>query len=411
LDETQTIEWVGLADLYPNPANPRLNDAAVGPVADSLRRFGWQQPIVAKPSGEVVAGHTRLRAAEKLGLNRIPVLRFSGSDLDAVAYGIADNKTASIAEWDEPALAKLLAQLQAEDALEGVGFSDAEIAALLRAAETEVELDDPGPGELPADPVTQPGDLWLLGPHRVLCGDATRAEDLARVTDGRLADLVWTDAPYGVSYSGGTDEALTIQNDELRGPELERFLSQAFGATLAVTKPGSVWYVAAPAGPQFLEFAKALSALGIWRQTLVWVKDSLVLGHSDFHYRHEALFYGWKPGASHREPPDRKGDTVWECPRPRSSPDHPTMKPLPLVQRALEASSVPGELVLDPFMGSGTTLLAAESCGRVAAGLELDPRYADVGVRRWEEATGGQAVLDGSGAPFAEIARERRGAG
>jgi len=407
------IERVPLDSLVLDPANARLHGGTnLDAIQASLRRFGQAEPLVVRREDRlVIAGNGRLAAMKALGWTGCDVVLLDVGQLDATALAIALNRTAELASWDDAVLGKLLTHLQAEGALAGTGFTDDEVATLLRAAEPAVELDDPGPGELPAEPVTQPGDLWLLGPHRILFGDATRSEDLARVTDGRLADLVWTDPPYGVAYTGGTEQALTIENDDLRGADLERLLLQAFGATLAVTKPGGVWYVAAPAGPQFLEFAKVLSELGIWRQTLVWVKDALVLGHSDFHYRHEALFYGWKPGAAHREPPDRKGDSVWECPRPRSSPDHPTMKPLALVQRALEASSATGELVLDPFMGSGTTVLAAESCGRVAAGLELDPRYSDVVVRRWEEATGRQATLDGSGASFADVARDRRGPG
>ena len=192
---TLTVEWVALAELYPNPANPRLNDAAVDPVADSLRRFGWQQPIVAKPSGEIVAGHTRLLAARKLDMDEVPVLRFGGSDLDAVAYNIADNRTHEKAAWDEPALAKLLAQLAEEDALDGVGFTDEEIALLLRAQEEETALEDDGAGEPPEHPVTQLGDFWLLGEHRLLCGDSTDASCMERLLAGECPRLMVTDPP------------------------------------------------------------------------------------------------------------------------------------------------------------------------------------------------------------------------
>ena len=185
------------------------------------------------------------------------------------------------------------------------------------------------------------------------------------------------------------------------------FLRSTLGNALDACKPGAVWYVAAPAGPNFLPFASCLAALRVWRQTLVWVKDAFVLGRSDYHYRHEAVFYGWKPGAAHHEPPDRTHDTIWEVPRPRASPDHPTSKPVELVERALLMSTARGELVLDPFAGSGSTLIAAEASGRRAACVELDPRYCDVVVRRWQEATGREAVLDGDGRTFAEVRSER----
>jgi len=359
LDPTNqlAVEWVEIDRLFPNPANPRHNDQAVEPVADSLRRFGWQQPLVAKPSGEVVAGNTRLKAARRLGMGLVPVVRFIGSDLDATAYGIADNRTGEIAAWDEDALRELLSVLQAEDALEGVGYTDAEIAALLAGAEDgeeDSEAEGPEPEDLPEEPVTKPGDLWVLGEHRLLCADAREPESYRRLLGDARVDLVWTDPPYGVAYVGKTEDALRIQNDELSGDDLERFLEAALTGALRTSKSGATWYIAGPAGPNFLPFAKVLDRLGVWRQTLVWVKDALVLGRSDYHYRHEAIFYGWTPGAAHREPPDRTRDTVWEFDRPKASRDHPTSKPVGLVAHAIRMSSAKGELVLDCFAGSGT---------------------------------------------------------
>lgn len=402
------MEWVSVEEVHLNPANPRHNDAAVGPVADSLRRFGWQQPIVAKPGGEVVAGNTRLKAARELGMEHVPVVRFEGSELDALAFGIADNRTGEVAEWEDEALRKLLANLAAEDSLEGVGFTPEEVETILAAGAEAPEVEDAPPPAPPEDPVTQPGDLWVMGEHRLLCGDARRPEDIRWVLDGKQADLVWTDPPYGVSYVGKTDDALEIENDELAGEDLERFLEEALGNAAEDTKPGGAWYIAAPAGPNFLPFAKVLDRLGIWRQTLVWLKDVFVLGRSDFHYRHEALFYGWKPGAAHQEPPDRTHDTVWSFDRPKVSREHPTMKPVELVVHALQMSSGRGDLVLDPFLGSGTTVIAAEGTGRRAAGLELDPRYADVIVRRWQEVSGQEAALGETGESFSAVEEGRK---
>jgi site-specific DNA-methyltransferase (adenine-specific) len=208
-----------------------------------------------------------------------------------------------------------------------------------------------------------------------------------------MADLVWTDPPYGVSYVGKTKDALTIQNDSLNPEEFLAFLKSAFENSKRVSKPGAVWYVAAPAGNLFLSFAIALSDLEIWRHTLVWVKDMFVMGRADYHYRHEAILYGWTPGAAHQEPPDRKQDSVWEIPRPKRSEEHPTMKPLELIIRAIRNSTSKGQIVLDPFGGSGSTLIAAEQTGRKARLIELDPKYCDVIVTRWQNLTGQTAEL------------------
>ncbi len=404
--DTLAIRRVPVDSLTLDPANARAHGATnLEAIASSLRRFGQAEPLVVRrEAGVVIAGNGRLMAMKKLGWSECDVVELDVDSMEATALAIALNRTAELAEWDEGTLARLLSQLQAEDGLDGVGFTADEVALLLRAGEEEVELDDTAPIEPPEDPVSRAGDLWLLGDNRLLCGDSTNAEDVERLMGNEKADLVWSDPPFGVSYSG---KAGTIANDDLTGDTLERFLGEALGQAFQHTRAGAVWYVAAPAGPQFLQFAKVLDGLGVWRQTLVWAKDSLVLGHSDFHYRHEAVFYGWTPGAAHREPPDRKQDTVWEFARPKVSESHPTMKPLELVAHAMRMSSVPGEVVLDPFMGSGTTLIAAESLGRKARGLELDPRYTDVIVQRWQDATGSEARLEG-GDTFAEVTVTRR---
>ncbi len=408
---TLDVEWVPIARLRANPANPRKNDEAVPHVAASLKRFGWRQPLVARPDGELIAGHTRLKAAIELGFEDVPVAWFNGSSIEAAAYGIADNRTAEFAEWDDAALAQLLVELRSEDALDGVGFDETEIDALLNelTPDDDTDVDDQGPPELRPTAVSRTGDVWCLGEHRLLAGDSTDKASYDVLLEGAKADLVWTDPPYGVAYVGGTAQALTIQNDELTGDDLQRLLSDALGQAAAACRPGAAWYVAAPAGPNFLEFGHVLRGLGIWRQTLVWEKDQFVLGRSDFHYRHEALFYGWVPGAAHQAPPTRDQDTIWQCDRPKASPDHPTTKPVELVVRAIETSSDRGAVVLDPFAGSGTTIIAAEQAGRRARAIELDPRYCDVAVRRWSEAMGDSARLASTDQTFAEVEAERGG--
>ena len=210
--------------------------------------------------------------------------------------------------------------------------------------------------------------------------------------DGKMADMVWTDPPYGVSYVGKTKDALEIDNDDLKPAELESFLSAAFTLANEYIQSGGAWYVAAPPGPLFTAFAHPLAALGIWRQTLVWVKSVFVMGRSDYHYRHEAIFYGWKPGGTHYFVDDRTQDTVWEFDKPSRNAEHPTMKPIPLIVRAINNSSLKDQVVLDTFGGSGSTLIASEQTGRQCFMMELDPHYVDVIVQRWEQYTGQKAV-------------------
>jgi DNA modification methylase len=410
LERQLTIRRVALDALHPDPANARAHGPEnMAAIEGSLARFGQCEPLVVHAgTGRVIGGNGRLSAMKKLGWEHADVVELDLNSVDATALGIALNRSGELAEWDDEALSRLLASLRDEGALEGVGFSDAEIEELLaQFDEGATDVEDVAPEDPPADPVSRLGDLWVLGDHRLLCGDSTDAASFSLVLEGERADIVWTDAPYGVSYVGGTEDELTIENDDLQGADLERFLRAAFTSAASACQPGAVWYAAAPAGPNFLPFATVLTDLGIWRQTLVWLKDALVLGRSDYHYRHEVLFYGWTPGAAHQPPPGRDQDTIWECPRPKASPFHPTTKPTALVVRAIENSSKRGAIVLDGFCGSGTTILAAEQTRRRARGIELDPRYCDVIIGRWQAATGKVAVLDGKA--FDEVKEERHG--
>ena len=265
--------------------------------------------------------------------------------------------------------------------IEALGFEMPQVVAF-ESVDEEIP-------ELPDDPITKLGDLWLLGPHKVLCGDATIVTDYEKLMGQEQADLIWTDPPYGVAYVGKTKDALTIQNDRLDIKSLEEFLRGAFTTMFTFTRPGACWYVLAPSVNLFQAFSIPLTELEVWRHTLVWVKDTLVMGRADYHYRHESIFYGWTPGAAHQEPPNRKQDTVWEIPRPKASKEHPTMKPIELIERSVQNSSLAGQIVLDPFAGSGSTLIACEQTKRVARVIELDPRYVDVVLKRWVNLTGG----------------------
>jgi site-specific DNA-methyltransferase (adenine-specific) len=238
--------------------------------------------------------------------------------------------------------------------------------------------------------------VWLLGPHRLAVGDSTDPNVWDALLAGGKADCMWTDPPYGVAYVGKTKDALTIENDALDEDGLADFLGSVLALALVNSRPGAAWFVASPPGPLHLVFGAALHRLDVLRQTLIWVKDQFVMGRSDYHYRHEPIFYGWTPGAAHHPPSDRKQDTIHEVARPKRSKDHPTMKPVELIERHLGNSTDPGHIVIDPFGGSGSTLIAAHRTSRVARLIELDPKYADVILRRYTEHTGNTPTREGT---------------
>lgn len=392
-------EWVAPDDLNPWPGNPRRNDGKpTEAVAKSIERFGFGAPIVARRENrEIIAGHTRWKAARHLGLTEVPVRFLDISEREAHLLALADNRQTELTPWDEPALAEALSDFGLEDA-ELAGWDSEALGALADVVADFGPLDsleEDGDAEIPEppdDPVTNLGDAWTLGDHRLACGDSTDPDVLALALNGRRASMVFTDPPYGVSYVGKTADALEIENDGEAG--LPDLLRASFAALLKITEPGSPWYVCAPSGPLTLEFGQQLLEVGVLRQRLVWVKDAFVLGRSDYHYRHEDIYYGWTPGGPHRATPDRKQDSVWEFARPRRNAEHPTMKPVALVRHALEMSSDPGALVVEPFGGSGTTLIACEETSRRCAAVELSPSYCDVIVERWENLTGGKATRE-----------------
>jgi len=382
------VESVAVDMLSFDAQNARKHsDKNLYAIQSSLEQFGQRKPIVVTVENVVVAGNGTLQAALNLGWKKIDVVRVPSEwTPDQVkAFALADNRTAELAEWDGQVLsAQLLELYEADFDVQALGFE----------LPQEIEMPIIEDSELPEPKENRVaiGDVWQLGDHKLHCGDALDVGAYEKLLGEDKADLVWTDPPYGVSYVGKTKDALTIQNDTLDMKGLEDFLRDAFTLIFAYSKEGACWYVAAPSGNLFLSFALPLHELEIWRHTIVWVKNSLVLGRADYHYRHESIFYGWKPGAAHQEPPNRKQDTVWEFDRPTASKQHPTMKPIDLILRSIENSSRVGDIVLDAFAGSGSVLIACEHSKRQARVIELDPFYCDVILTRWENATGQTAV-------------------
>lgn len=384
---------VPISDLIPYERNPRKNDKAVKKVAASLEQFGLvKNSVVVDEDMVLLAGHTTLKAMQSLGWATCPAVTqvFGLTEEEKVAYRIADNKLGELAEWDIDLLVGELASL-AEVGFDAelTGFDTDALAEMYPPEKLEVVEDDYEP-PVEIETSIQRGDLFRLGRHRLLCGDSTSAEDVGWLMDGKKADLLLTDPPYGVSYVGKTKDALTIENDALTEEDLEELIRGAFSIAETHCRPGAYWYATVPAGPLHLLFADDWKARGILRQIMVWVKDSMVLGHSEYHYQHEPILFGWMPGERYKNP-DRTRTTVWECPRPKASREHPTMKPVALWARAIQDGSREADLVFDPFLGSGTTLVACEQLGRTCYGMEISPQYCQVIIDRWEKLTGQKA--------------------
>lgn len=403
--DDRQIEIRSIDEITPYARNSRTHsDEQVAQIAASIREFGWTTPILIDEEGSVICGHGRLLAARKLGQTEVEVIVARGwSDAKKRAYVIADNKLALNAGWDMELLALELADLQAFDFDLGLtGFSDDELAKLL-PDKTQGNTDPDEIPDAPADPITKPGDVWLMGKHRLLCGDSTSVDDMEKLTGGQLVDMWLTDPPYNVAYEGGTKDKLTIQNDDMGDEQFREFLRNAYVTADTVMKPGAVFYIW-HADSEGYNFRGAARDAG-WqvRQCLIWKKSSQVMGRQDFHWKHEPCLYGWKDGAAHLWANDRKQSTVMEFDKPSRNGEHPTMKPVAIFEYQMLNNTKGGDIVLDSFAGSGTTAIAAEKNGRVAHLMELDPRYCDVIIKRWQDFAGAEARLEGDGRTFAEI--------
>jgi DNA modification methylase len=399
---------VAVDALIPYARNARTHsDAQIAQIAASIAEFGFTNPILTDGEKGVIAGHGRLAAARKLALSEVPVIELAHlTPTQKKAYILADNRIAENAGWDEELLKLELAELQdAEFNLDLMGFGDEELDRLLDGHVEQAGLtEDDAVPEAPAEPVSRTGDLWILGQHRLLCGDSTVLSDVERLMDGQLADMAFTDPPYNVDYGNSAKDKMRgkdrrILNDAL-GDGFYQFLYDACLNLLLVTK-GACYVCMSSSELHTLQKAW-LDAGGKWSTFVIWAKNTFTLGRADYQRQYEPILYGWKQGSNHFWCGDRNQSDIWNYNKPRVNDLHPTMKPVELVERALQNSSKSRDIVLDLFGGSGTTLIACEKNNRQARLMELDPKFVDVIVQRWEAYTGKKAVREADGAGFAE---------
>ncbi|MDF2572054.1 MAG: hypothetical protein K0R55_3658 [Sporomusa sp.] len=440
-------ELMDVVRLVPNPRNPNQHgNKQIELLAKIIKSQGWRAPItVSNRSGFVVRGHGRLLAAQSLGVGQVPVDRQDyATEAEEWADLIADNRIAELSQVDDAMLAGLMSDITITDFDIGLtGYSEKQLDNLMADFKNiDVREDNFNTAAAVAEikkPITKPGDVWQLGRHRLMCGDATKLSDIEKLMDGALAVMVFTDPPYNVAYEGATKDKLTIQNDNMPSDQFNRFLQAAFTSMITATAPGGAIYVC-HADSEGSNFRGALQEAGwLFKQCLIWAKNQFVLGRQDYQWQHEPILYGWKPGAAHKFFGGRKqgtvieeaapivvrkddegallnftagiqtvtirvpsfevlqaGDdslsTIWRFEKPLRNGEHPTMKPIGLCARAIQNSSQPGEIAIDFFGGSGSTLMAAEQTDRIAYLSEIDPIYCDVIIQRWEAFTGKKAV-------------------
>lgn len=407
------IEW-----LRPYENNPRNNEQAVEAVTNSIKEFGFKVPIVATIDGEIVNGHTRFKAAKFLKLKTVPVLIADDLTEEQIkAFRLADNKTGELADWDVELLYGELDELTGFD-MTMFGFEDIDFS-LDDFEEDEKETGEEVDIDSEEKPKVEYGDIFQLGRHRLMCGDSTSAEDMAQLIDGAVIDLYVTDPPYNVAYQGGTDEAMTIMNDSMDDVSFRQFLRDAFAVANNHLKPGGAFYIW-HADSEGLNFRAAVKETGwLLKQSIIWVKNAIVLGRQDYQWKHEPCLYGWKDGASHyfvdnrslatvieedeenlkemtkselisyiKTMQDTSPTTVFYEDKPVRNDIHPTMKPLKLIARCVLNSSKKGDKILDSFNGGGSTLMVCERSERIGYAMELDPVYVERTIKRWEEETG-----------------------
>jgi DNA modification methylase len=405
------LEYRSVEALIPYARNAKQHpDAQVAQIAASIREFGWGAPILVDGNNNVIAGHGRLLAARKLGMAEVPVVSMDHlTDTQRRALILADNKIGENASWEDELLGIELSELKdAGFDLELTGFSTEEWEALIAGEETDKEgLTDEDAVPEVVEPISKPGDLWVLGEHKVLCGDATKLDDYKRLLGDELVDMTFTDPPYNVNYANTAKDKMRgknrpIMNDNL-GDSFEQFLKDACANIVVYTK-GAIYIAMSSSELDTLQSAFRASG-GRWSTFIIWAKNTFTLGRADYQRQYEPILYGWKDGNDHYWCGARDQGDVWNVKKPAKNDLHPTMKPVELVERAVRNSSKTKDLVLDPFGGSGSTLIACEKAGRRARLIELDPKYVDVIVKRWEEYTGQKAqMIQGADEPVEDEA-------
>lgn len=407
------IELVHIDKIKPYENNPRNNDEAVDKVAESINEFGFKIPIIVDKDNIIIAGHTRYKAAKKLGLESIPVIKDEDlTEQQVKAFRIMDNKSSEFATWNYEALLIEMDSLKLDDYnLDLTGFELNEIEQLEdKYVPKEIQEDESFDIEEQLESIDEPkskkGDIWLLGNNRLLCGDSTLKEDVSKLMNGHRAKLVFTDPPYNVNYEGATADKLTIANDNMSNNDFYEFLSKVFNNYYENMEDGAPIYVC-HADSEGENFRRAYRESGLkLAECIIWVKNTFVMGRQDYHWRHEPILYGWKEGTAHYFVDDRTQDTVWEIPKPARNSEHPTMKPLALCARGIKNSSKPNDLVIDFFGGSGSTLMAATELNRVCYTMELDEKYADVIVLRYINQYGADGVYllrNGEKIPYSDV--------
>ncbi len=408
------VELIEIGRVIPYARNPRKNEAAIAKVAASIKEYGFRQPIVVDEEMVIIAGHTRLQAAQTLALKKVPVHVATGlTPAQIKAYRLADNRTHEDAEWDEELLAIELGELNDLGFdLDLTGFDAIELEELLDGAAMDGLTEDDAIPEAPEVPISQEGDIWLLGDHKLICGDSTKAKTMKALMGDELADMVFTDPPYNVDYGQTMKDSVRgtkrkIKNDNL-GADFKKFLTDACTEMVKVCK-GALYICMSSSELHTLHSAFA-DAGGKWSTFIIWGKNHFTMGRSDYQRQYEPILYGWPEGNKHFWCGARDQSDLWHYDKPKTNDLHPTMKPVELVCRALTNSSKTKDIVLDSFGGSGTTLIAAEKLQRRARLIELDPAYVDVIVQRWEEFTGKSAMLAGEKKSFKDVAKKRQAA-
>lgn len=393
-----------LSDINPAKYNPRkITDKELSGLIESIKKFGMIDPLIVNirdGKNVLVGGHQRLKVAEILKMETVPVVEVDLSISEEKALNVALNSPTLSGKYDENILSGLLDEIKVDlpDLFEDLNFGDFDID--IPVEKIEGKTDDDAVPEMQPDPITKRGDIWLLGKHRLMCGDSTSIDDMEKLTQKNLVDMWLTDPPYNVAYEGKTKDSLTIQNDSMGNDDFRQFLVDCCTAADAVMKPGAVFYIWHADSEGYNFRGAAFDAGWKVRQCLIWKKSTIVMGRQDYHSKHEPCLYGWKDGAGHLWASDRKQSTILEFDKPSRNAEHSTMKPVELFEYQLLNNTKGGDIVLDSFCGSGTTIIAAEKNGRIGYGMELDERYCDVIIKRWQDYTGKEAILESTGETY-----------